>query len=284
MTPNEFRETFLAVAALKNRPAEIESKRSILDRHLLPAVGTIPLDRIDERVVQDFALAQLKRYRRKTVNNQMSCLRRLLVTARKRGLILRVPEFDWLENERVDYDYLDRDESARLAASADYNWFAMIEFAQTTGLRLGELRALQWGLVLFGSRPKVRVRYSCWKGIVGPTKTGYDRDVPLCPRALRALERARARKKSPFVFHDDEGRMLTPGQCRWPLWRACDGAKLGRRIGWRVLRHSFASQLGMLGAPGRGVQMLLGHREPAMTERYTHVSDSFLREAVALLG
>ena len=45
---------------------------------------------------------------------------------------------------------------------------------------------------------------------------------------------------------------------RHPLWRACKKAGL-RRIGWHVLRHTFASHLVMLGQPLKAVQELLGH-------------------------
>lgn len=76
--------------------------------------------------------------------------------------------------------------------------------------------------------------------------------------------------------------MLTKGACRWPLWSACDRAKL-RRIGWHVLRHTFASHLVMRGQPLKAVQELLGHSTIKMTERYAHLSPDVRRNAVAVL-
>jgi hypothetical protein len=36
----------------------------------------------------------------------------------------------------------------------------------------------------------------------------------------------------------------------------------------------------MSGVAGRGLQALLGHKDPRMTMRYSHLSDSYLRAAV----
>jgi len=66
------------------------------------------------------------------------------------------------------------------------------------------------------------------------------------------------------------------------LWRAAEAAGLGR-IGWHVLRHSFASHLVMRGAVIKQVQELLGHADIKMTMRYAHLSPEARREAVALL-
>ena len=66
------------------------------------------------------------------------------------------------------------------------------------------------------------------------------------------------------------------------LWRAADRAGLGR-IGWHVLRHTFASHLVMRGASMKQVQKPLGHADIKMTMRYAHLSPEARREAVALL-
>ena len=78
------------------------------------------------------------------------------------------------------------------------------------------------------------------------------------------------------------GDPLTKGECKHPLWRACKRAGL-RRIGWHVLRHTFASHLVMRGAPLKAVQELLGHATIMMTMRYAHLAPEIAREAVKLL-
>ena len=48
-------------------------------------------------------------------------------------------------------------------------------------------------------------------------------------------------------------------------------------------RSHFASYLTMRGKGQRAVQELLGHKTPAMTARYSHLSKQYLREAVESL-
>jgi site-specific recombinase XerD len=76
--------------------------------------------------------------------------------------------------------------------------------------------------------------------------------------------------------------MLGKAESKWPLWRACKRAGL-RRIGWHVLRHSFASHLAMRGVPLKAVQELLGHAAIEMTMRYAHLAPAVKRDAVAQL-
>ena len=84
------------------------------------------------------------------------------------------------------------------------------------------------------------------------------------------------------MFCDDAGRMLTKNECRRPLHGMCRRAGL-RKVGWHVLRHTFASHLAMRGAPLRAIQELLGHASIEMTMRYAHLSPDATKAAVELL-
>ena len=66
------------------------------------------------------------------------------------------------------------------------------------------------------------------------------------------------------------------------LHRICRKAGL-RKIGWHVLRHTFASHLAMRGVPLRGIQELLGHASITMTMKYAHLSPDARRDYVQLL-
>jgi len=282
----EFTEQFMALACAKNKPSEVESKEITLRVHLKPAFGKKRLDEIGYAEIQDYAAAKVrgpgneKGLAPKTVNNHLTVLRRLLVVARKRGLIAVVPEIEWLKAPKPEFDFLAFEEADRLLAGADEEWACMIRVAMRTGLRQGELLALRWEDVDLIAGV-LHVRRNVVRGHIGTPKSGKGREVALGDEVLTGLRRQR-HLRSELVFCAADGRMLKKNECKHPLWRACKRAGL-RRIGWHVLRHTFASHLAMLGVPLKAIQELLGHATIEMTMRYAHLSPHVARDAVKLL-
>jgi integrase len=70
---------------------------------------------------------------------------------------------------------------------------------------------------------------------------------------------------------------------KWPLWRGCEASGLNERIGWHVLRHTFASHLAMRGVALKVIQELLGHSDMKMTMRYAHLTPQIRHAAIELL-
>jgi integrase len=268
-------------AEANNKPSEVASKRMICDLHLVPALGSLRLDEVGPAQIEGYKAGKLKELSAKTVNNHLIVLRRMLGVAVEWGLLERVPIVRWLKVPEAEFDFLTFDEADRLvAATEEDGWRTMIVVGLKAGLRQGELLALRWSDVdLVAGR--LVVRRSVWRGILGPPKGGRSREVALSPEAVRSLK-AHRHLRGELVFCTDGGRMFTKNECKHPLWRACKRAGL-RRIGWHVLRHTFASHLVMRGAPLKAVQELLGHATIEMTMRYAHLSPDTRRDAVALL-
>lgn len=161
----------------------------------------------------------------------------------------------------------------------------MIAFALRTGLRIGELMALQWSdLDLVAGRVLVQRAISC--GVLGTTKNGKEREVALSQQTAAMIRRAR-HLKGKWVFCSPDGQRLVRSQTKHPLYRAWRRAGLAtpekKKIGWHVLRHTFASHLVMRGVPLKTVQELLGHSTIEMTMRYAHLSPEVKRDAVERL-
>lgn len=287
-TFEEFAADFLVVCEAKNKLSEVDSKEMILRVHLTPFFGKLRLDEITYAKIQDYTARKATRpgkgrkkpLAKKSVNNHLTVLRRLLVVAKKRGLIAVVPEIEWLQAPKPAFDFLTFEEADRLVAGADGEWATMILVGLRTGLRQGELLALRWQDVDLKSG-LLCVRQSVTRGRVTVPKSGKGREVALGDGVLAALKGQR-HLRGELVFCTSSGRMLRRAECRRPLMYACRKAGL-RQVGWHVLRHTFASHLAMRGVPLKAVQELLGHATIEMTMRYSHLSPHVAREAVKLL-
>jgi integrase len=169
----------------------------ILDRHVLPHLGGKKLDGVRYAEVQDFKLKLLSGgLARKTVNNILTVLRRMLEIARKRELIAVVPEMEWLKVPASEFDFLTVEEAERLVAAAKDEWRAMILVALRTGFRQGELLGLRWDDVDL-TAGRLTVRRNIVRGRVGPPKSGKPHEVPLSPEAVAVLKSHRHLRGEP---------------------------------------------------------------------------------------
>jgi integrase/recombinase XerC len=98
----------------------------------------------------------------------------------------------------------------------------------------------------------------------------------LAARGSMAPER---RRPQPAVFVNQRGGRLTARSVGRLLEKYLAQAGLDRRTSPHTLRHSFATHLLDRGADIRSVQELLGHRNLATTQIYTHVTTQRLRES-----
>ena len=313
----DFSEIYMATSRLDNRPSTIASKEGIWRTHLLPGLGHLPLDAVDYATIEDFKLKLSRtpagrwrgvagaRRRRNgpakppkmlsgaTINKVLQILHDTLQAARKRQLIVTVPDIDWVKVREPEVDFLTFEEAATLLApdpGEDRAWHTMILVGLRTGLRRGELLGLRWFDVdLVGDRLTVRQNYV--EGVFGPPKSGKPREVPLGQEVRGALAAHLAAQRAAgvpvdgrdaLVFCEADGHVLTDGKCAYPLMRATQRAGL-RPIGWHTLRHTFASHLVMRGVPLKVVQELLGHALIATTMRYAHLQSQMKHDAVRLL-
>lgn len=277
----EFAPRFLIYSENNNKASTVAAKRQLLDTHLLPTFGDLPLDGVNPERIEDFK-AKKKRagLAPKTINNALTVLRTVFTVAVDQEVLRYVPRVKFLKAERPDFDFLSFEEAERLIAATEPEWRAMVSVALHTGLRRGELIALQWDAMDLVSG-RLIVKRNVWRGHFGSPKGGRSREVPLNGIALSALK-AHRHLRGAFVFCDEDGAYLKNDTCRNAIRRASKQAGL-RPIGWHTLRHTFASHLVMRGVPLKAIQELLGHASIEMTMRYAHLSPDVKKDAVRVL-
>lgn len=268
---------------VNNKPSEQAAKMSIMRHHLLPAFGELRLHEITQKRVESYKALKLNgppAYARKTINNHLAVLKTVLYTAKEWEELEAVPKFRDLRLPEHKTYFLTFKQSARLIACSDERWQPMVTLALHTGLRIGEILALEWSDISLESG-RLMVNRSDWKGIIGLPKGGRGREIPLNTTVIASLEQAR-HNRSHLVFCTPLGKRLTQAMCRRPLHRICVAAGVSL-LQWHALRHTFASHLVMRGVSLRAVQMLLGHANYSTTERYAHLTPDISKSAVKLL-
>ena len=144
----------------------------------------------------------------------------------------------------------------------------MVLTALNTGLRRGELTALDWTDVNLTAK-RVHVRAAA-------AKSGKSRHVPLNKEVVAVLTRWQKQTGT-------TGRVFNVRDVK-TAWLALMKAAAIEGFNFHDLRHSFASNLVMSGVDLNTVRELLGHADLKMTLRYSHLAQEHKAAAVEKLG
>jgi len=156
---------------------------------------------------------------------------------------------------------------------------AILEVLFSTGLRVSELTRLNQEEIDLERREF---------GVIG--KGGRQRVVFLSKRAAEWLKRYIAKREDDYkpLFIHFKGRVnvadrgekmrLTPRSVQRIVEKYVRQAKLPVKITPHGLRHSYATDLLIDGADIRSVQEMLGHKNIATTQIYTHITNQQLKK------
>lgn len=256
-------------------PTTAKRLRSEL-RAFLERFGHRPIDTIRPVDIEAWKVERLSTHAPETVGKEL----RRLKAAFKRGIAWK--ELDVNPVEAVTAPRGVRDAAiafysaaqvAQLIAAAPPERAPLWELAVNTGLRRGELaKAIQDDVAKYGKKRRLRVESTPDETGRGRTKSGKWREIPLnaaARAALAKLPRQLAGGVHPDTLSD---------------WFAIDAkaAKLPGTL--HRLRHTFCAHLVSEGVPLRRVQVLAGHSDYKVTERYAHLAPDAGDDAVELLA
>ncbi len=265
-----------------NKPSEISHKKYILRLHLIPFFGTRPINKISGLQIEEYKAKKVREgLTNKTINNHLTVLRKCLNTAQDWFDLEKIPKISQLKVPPYKVDFLLKEECELLLSNLTGLWREISLTALTTGLRHGELRALDWSDINWTTRI-LTVRHSwcgCKKGLVAP-KSNRERHIPLDDELYRVL--IQRRQTTGYIFLDERGEKFNGRRLNKELSNACRKSDI-RRVKCHILRHTFASHLIMAGASLKAIQELMGHADIQTTMRYTHLAPSSLRATIDLL-
>lgn len=250
-------------------PTTVGKAKSEVKRFIL-RFGHRPIDTVRPTEVEGYKADRLKKDRAapETVGKEI----RRLKAAFNRGVEWGELDVNPLEKVKaprgvrsVAVKFYDGDDMAKLYAAAPKR-AALWAFMAHTGIRRGEMAKMARGDVVGG-----RLRIESDPEGAGRTKSGLWREVPLNAQAAAAF---RLLGDPPVGVHPDT---LSD-------WFAEDAKMAGIGGSLHRLRHTFCAHLAMAGVPLRRIQLLAGHSDYKITERYAHLAPAGADGAVALLS
>jgi integrase len=266
-------------------------------KHLLPAWGTERLLDLSAKRLDGW-LVDLYRNREiapATINKLLQTLRTILERAVLDGWLEENPA-DHVKSVRVptpSRSILSPSEAVRLLATpepwSDFRHYAINVLAASTGIRMGEVRAL---LVENVKRDHVEIRRS-WEQGYGPRPPKADsvRDVPISPKVSSILFKVIEETQPAGLMFFGRGDMDTPmskGVIENHLRRAlCTigilvAEQTRRHLTFHAWRHFLNSMLRSHGVADVKTRRITGHRTAAMTDWYTDWKALDLSEVVSI--
>lgn len=272
------------------KASSIRAYRSSLDKWFMPAMKTRSLNRIATSDVEH-AMARMRTagLSDKSIRNNVGTLRALFNFAadRRRRWATRNPVDDIDMPNLPTYTeirYLTKDEIWLLVdavAAGPYHALdrAMYLTAAMTGLRIGELQALDWRSVDF-VHARIHARRT-WdrkaKTFTTPKSRRSERAVPMPDAVAGELDRLfKTYHPAGVEPHPDAlvfanpitGDPLGHRLMYERLRNALRTAGLDEGYGFHSLRHSYGTALAGQGVPMRTLQEWMGHKDIQTTQRY----------------
>lgn len=272
----------------------LERYATALANHIVPALGDFYMDAIAPADVSRWRDSQDAAPR--TVNSRL----RILKTMFKDAVAdLDLPRDPTARIKALSEPPAYTDDDPNLASPEDVhavvlaarevcpNHYPVIATIAFTGMRIGEALALRWSDIERDAG-LIRIQSAQYRQIVGTTKTGKVRTVPLLPEHAaildehrRTLLRTQARgADGEWVFPSETGRPRFSSTLRKPLAKAVAAAGLTDRLTPHGFRRSFNDAL-RRHTTGTVQRALTGHSTVQMAEHYSYVGIDEKRTAVA---
>lgn len=274
---SEMMDRYLKERSVLKSPASCLRDRQNMN-HLLPVFGKLQLAEVTPKLLAAYKVQRrVEKAAPATINKELGLVRHAFNVALREWEWCRSNPMHKVSMETVHNEvdrWLTLDEESRLLASSPEWLREIITFALNTGMRRGEILNLQWRDVDF-SRGVL---------VVMKSKNKERRTIPLngIVFELLAARQGRMRVKDGYVFASSQDTRIDERNLTRAFYAAMETGKV-ENFRFHDLRHTFATRLVQKGVDLYKVQLLLGHKTPAMTQRYAHHSPESLRDGVQVL-
>lgn len=269
------------------KPATLQKYESLTHNHILPAFGNCSLSSITKTMVNEFTEKHMENGRigggtlsRKTINDILVVLS-LAMSFAEEEWDFQAPKIQLVREEKREARVLTREEQARLTTflldKMDIYKFGTL-LALYTGIRVGELCALQWEDIsddcVCVSKTMQRLRQpesGKTSVVVGSPKSSSSlRKIPLPSFLKPYVDRFRA--SGGYVIHTQRRECAEPRSMQLKFSQIVEQCAL-KDVTFHTLRHTFATRCIESGFDVKTLSEILGHADVKTTlNRYVHSS------------
>jgi integrase len=252
----------------------------VIEKNIRPFFGKIKAQRLTTDLMDKYREKRKGEGRSDaTANRELSILRTSFHNARKRTppKVLIVPYFPIVAETNIRKGFLTDEQYDKLRDELPAELKGLFVTGYITGLRRGEITAIQW--------PQVDFEAGLITLAKGETKNDEPRSVPILDGDMRDLlvaakkERDEKWPSSPWVFSRGGERII---DFRWAWDEACKRAGVPD-LNFHDLRRTAVRNMRRAGIPQVIRMKISGHKTDSMERRYNIVDSEDLQMAKELL-
>ncbi len=267
MTVDDAWQHYLVRAQLRLRVGVVETYTAGIEKHVLPAIGHVPVADLTpghvRRLIDDLLTAGVNP---KTVRNAVGVLRSVLAQLVSESVLpanAASIQRGWIPIRQSDPKSLTKTQLHDfLEAAKGEPYEVLVHFLAFTGVRLGEAVALRWSEVDLESRTAQIVRSVRLRRENAPKTRFGRRPIDLPSRLVRGMDSLP--RTSELVFPATDGGFVNARHLHHVFRRISKRAGLAP-VHPHMLRHTWATQMLNSGAPLNYVSRALGHHSTAFT-------------------
>lgn len=258
----------------------------LIKNHIDSAIGSMRVGEVNGFVLEQFTDSQLENGRakggalsRKTVNDILTVLA-LGFDFAEEEYGIKCAKIQFLRERKKEMRVLSRSEqdilTAYLMTDTDIYKFGVL-LAMFTGIRIGELCALQWEnvtadtLIIRGTMQRLMGADGRTEVVMGdPKSESSKREIPL-PEFIREITK-KFRKTEGFVIASQSGKFTEPRLMQYKFGKMTEALGFPK-TNFHALRHTFATRCVEAGFDVKSLSEILGHSDVKTTlNRYVHSS------------
>ena len=272
-------KNWLYLTKHKTKYSTFVKYETIINNHIIPELGKINVSMLTAKRISEFTDKLIDSFATATVNNILIVLEMGFDYAEEEYNI-KCPKISLLKQSKQEMRVLSRSEQQTLIRYIrnNDNCFSFgILFALFTGIRIGELCALQWDDIkdnkIHISKTMQRIKNEDGKSTVMITEPKTDKSNRIIPVPTAIYELIeKYRKSKGYVIRQANGKFIEPRLMQKKFGEITTACGL-ENVNFHTLRHTFATRCIESGFDVKTLSEILGHTNVRTTlDKYVHSS------------